>query len=315
MMETTEKIRELAAQLLRDKKVEAVLGFREGSLPMTTRPFVARTPEKARMLVWNSHCRLNLANYTSRLKGRIAVTAKGCDSRSLAVSITEGRIRREDLYVIGIPCQGMLDPAKAEASAGSETVETVEVKEVVRIRTRLETVTVPRAEILRDNCLSCTRKNPVIADTTLGSPVDEAPILASYPGVNALEALDPASRDRRFNELLSGCIRCYACRNACFLCYCPRCFVDESDPQWLGKGTGITDIRSFHILRAFHMAGRCTDCGACETACPMGIKLRLLTLKLEKDCLENFQWEPGLSTTTRPALDVFDPRDPEPFIL
>jgi hypothetical protein len=46
----------------------------------------------------------------------------------------------------------------------------------------------------------------------------------------------------------------------------------------------------------------------------VGINMRLLTKKLNKDCLELYGWEAGLSTETRPALDDYQPNDPENFI-
>ena len=39
----------------------------------------------------------------------------------------------------------------------------------------------------------------------------------------------------------------------------------------------------FHIIRAFHVAGRCTDCGECSRVCPQGIPLHLLNRKFIKD--------------------------------
>ena len=74
------------------------------------------------------------------------------------------------------------------------------------------------------------------------------------------------------------------------------------------------EYRDSYWVRAYHCAGRCTDCGACERACPMGIKVRLLTKKLEKDCLELFDWEAGLSLEVRPPLDTYKPDDPDKFI-
>jgi formate dehydrogenase subunit beta len=132
--------------------------------------------------------------------------------------------------------------------------------------------------------------------------------------VKAVEAMTAEEKWNFFEELLSPCIRCYACRNACPLCYCPTCFVDEAKPQWVGKSQDMTDIRTFHFLRAYHCAGRCTDCGACERVCPMGINIRTLTKKLNKDCLELFGWEAGLAVDSRPALDVYNTNDPEEFI-
>ena len=70
----------------------------------------------------------------------------------------------------------------------------------------------------------------------------------------------------------------------------------------------------FHILRAFHCAGRCTDCGACERVCPMDIPMRQFTKKLNKDALELFSWEAGLSLDKRPALDVYRVDDYNDFI-
>ena len=70
--------------------------------------------------------------------------------------------------------------------------------------------------------------------------------------------------------------------------------MDESKPQWVGKSLDNTDLRTFHFLRAFHLAGRCTDCGACERACPVGIKVRQFTKKLEKDVWERYQFEAGV---------------------
>jgi hypothetical protein len=42
--------------------------------------------------------------------------------------------------------------------------------------------------------------------------------------------------------------------------------------------------------------------------------MRLLTKKLNKDCLDLYGWEAGLSLESRPALDVYQPNDPEAFI-
>jgi ferredoxin len=39
----------------------------------------------------------------------------------------------------------------------------------------------------------------------------------------------------------------------------------------------------FHIIRAYHVAGRCTDCGECSRVCPEHIPLHLLNRKFIKD--------------------------------
>jgi formate dehydrogenase subunit beta len=81
-----------------------------------------------------------------------------------------------------------------------------------------------------------------------------------------------------------------------------------------GQEPGRVGRAHLSFLRAYHCAGRCTDCGACERACPVGINMRTLTKKLKKDCLEEYGWEAGLSLDSRPALDSYNPNDPDEFI-
>jgi formate dehydrogenase subunit beta len=90
--------------------------------------------------------------------------------------------------------------------------------------------------------------------------------------------------------------------------------VDETMPQWVGKSQDRTDTLTYHILRAFHCAGRCTDCGACESACPVGIKVRQFTRLLEKDVKELYEYEAGMSLDKTPPLVVYRPDDPQDFI-
>jgi hypothetical protein len=55
-----EKIREVAERLLTDCKVDAVLGFRKGTIPMMNEPYFARTAGDVQNLVWDSNCGINL---------------------------------------------------------------------------------------------------------------------------------------------------------------------------------------------------------------------------------------------------------------
>ncbi|MFY9942056.1 MAG: 4Fe-4S dicluster domain-containing protein [Desulfobacterales bacterium] len=309
-----EKIREIAARLLTEKTVEMVIGFRKGTVPMMNEPFFVKNPLEAATLVWDSNCGINLANYLTDRKEKIAVLAKGCDSRNIVTHIIENKIKREQLYIIGVPCQGMIDRHRINDLVEGEILKVVEAEDRVVVSGRGFEETFAKADVLQANCRLCIHRNPVIYDELAAEPVAEQQDVDRYVEERRIEAMDVQERWAHFDELLASCIRCYACRNACPLCYCPTCFVDESRPQWVGKSIDPVDTRTFHFLRAYHCAGRCTDCGACERACPVGINMRVFTKKLEKDCLELYGWEAGMSLDQRPPLDTYKVDDPEIFI-
>ena len=314
MVQYTEKIREIAKRLLKECKVDMVIGFRKGTVPMMNEPHFARSSEEVDQLVWDGNCGINLVNYLTDRKEKIAVLAKGCDSRNIVTHILENKIKREQLTIIGIPCLGMIDKRKIAAAVDGEVLEVVEENGSVRVDASGGKTTFEKAEVLQENCAICIHRNPVVHDEMVAEPVKEQTDVDRYADVEKIEKMTADEKWAYFDDLLKACIRCYACKNACPLCYCPTCFVDESKPQWLGKSQDPLDIRTFHFLRAYHCAGRCTDCGACQRACPVGINMRVLTKKLEKDCKDLFDWEAGMSLDTRPPLDFYRPNDPEGFI-
>ena len=311
----TEKIREIAGRLLKDCQVETVIGFRKGSMPMMNEPCFVSRADAVDQLVWDGNCGINLTNYlTNRTESKIGIVAKGCDSRNIVTHIIENKIKREQLIIIGVPCTGMIDKRRIKNLAPGEVLSVEETDDGVVVKGDGFETTHPRQEVLQANCAVCRHRNPVIYDEMVADPVPEQSDVDRYADVRAIEALSKQEKWDYFEQLLAPCLRCYACRNACPLCYCPTCFVDEAMPQWVGKSQNPVDVRTFHFLRAYHCAGRCTDCGSCERACPVGINMRLFTKKLEKDAYEMWGWEAGLSLDQRPPLDTYRPDDPEPFI-
>ena len=315
MNQYTEKIQEISKRILSEGKVDVVFGFKKGSLGYMSEPHMVKKAEDAKSLIFDCNCRMNLVNYVTDRKDKIGIVVKGCDSRNLVTHIVENKIKREQLYIIGVPCTGLADKQELLKAADGE-IDTVEDDgETITIKGEGFEKKIKKSEILQSNCKTCIKRNPVIYDELVGEEVPELEIENRFADVEKVEAMSSDERWNFFDELLSECTRCYACRNACPLCYCPTCFVDESKPQWVGKGTDPIDVKTYHFLRAFHDAGRCTDCGACEAACPMDIKMRYFTRKTIKDCVENYGSEAGMEENQRPALDQYKINDPQEFIM
>ena len=307
MQQLTDEIREVARKLLREKKVEVVIGFERGSLPLRRRPCFVRKEEDADRLVWDGWCDSTLATYLPKRKERAAIVAKGCDSRAVVELIKEKQVQRDRVVIIGVPCRGMIDRARAEASGVSGRIRKGEggagFEEALR-----------REGVLLDCCKTCPHPNPVLHDALVG---ELSPEKAQDPfaDIEAFNALKPEERWAYMNREVEKCIRCYACRNACPLCYCPECFVDASLPQWIGKSVDASDTMIFHLMRAYHLAGRCVACGACERACPVGVDIGKLNRMLLKEVKDLFGYEAGLGLDEKSPLATFRPDDPESFIL
>jgi len=315
MIEYAAVIRETARKLLQDGTVDVFIAYKKGSVPMTNEPVLISDADKAEILYWDSTCGMNLCNYLTKRTDKIGIIANGCNSRNIVTHITENQIRRDQLYIVGIPCTGIIDHRAVQRAVGQKDIlDMQEAAEKFTVRGEGFEETFDKKDFLRSNCTVCTHRNPVIYDEMAADPVTEQDGTDAYVDVKRIEGLEPEKKWGFFTRMIERCIRCYGCRNACPLCYCPTCFVDESQPQWVGKSIDPVDTMTFHILRAYHCAGRCTDCGACEGVCPVGIPMRQFTKKLNKDALELFSWEAGLDPDRRPPLDLYRPDDYNDFI-
>ncbi|HNW57117.1 MAG TPA: hypothetical protein PLR88_01480 [Bacteroidales bacterium] len=128
-----------------------------------------------------------------------------------------------------------------------------------------------------------------------------------------LEKMTPSERWNFWIEELSPCIKCYACRAACPMCYCSRCTVDFNRPQWIPVQSTELGNLEWHFMRAMHLTGRCIDCDACANACPLALPINLLTKKMIVDAKANFgTYQPSLKGEN--VLSTFKPDDKENFI-
>jgi ferredoxin len=323
MSELETKLRETARQLLADEQVDVIIGYAPGTLPLRTRPCFVYDPEQVDQLVWNTSCENTLSTYLQNMDEKVGIVAKGCDARAIVTKIVEHQVERENVVILGVPCQGVIDRRRIEAQLGGREILEAEFTGghlVVRGAGFEETLDLQEA--LCEDCVVCRHKNPTECDILIGEEDGSAAESAALapreqdgrPTLDEFETWSAAQRWDYFAQEFSRCIRCYACREACPVCYCTECFVDQSQPNWFGKSDQLSDVMAFHLVRLYHVAGRCMDCGACERACSMHIDLRTLGRKLEKDVRELFSFEPGMDVEGAPLLGSFRADDPQDFI-
>jgi len=301
-----------AKELLADGTVQKVVGWQKGLFEDDITPAVFTSAEELdKGFVFNKYCAANLSKYlikitreieikksTTRMNNtmakqrdpnaqdapipqeRVLVFLKPNDTYSYTELLKENRITRGDVYAIGVPCQDTLE--------GGEP------------------------------CDNCKNKKPVSCDELIGIE-EEVPQFDSsrFKLVSELEAMNENERYDFWQKEFSRCIRCNACRNVCPACTCEKCVFDNNALYTSQKVAETSFEESlFHIIRAWHVAGRCTDCGECSRVCPQNIPLHLLNRKFIKDINEIYgPYQAGSDLETRPPMLTYTEGDPEASIV
>jgi coenzyme F420-reducing hydrogenase delta subunit/ferredoxin len=138
---------------------------------------------------------------------------------------------------------------------------------------------------------------------------------ATWKALDELMAKPPAERWAMWREHSAKCIKCYACRGSCPMCGCEQCFADKNQPQWFPTAADGPGNLSWHLMRAFHLAGRCVGCGSCASACPEGIPLDILNAAMARSAWTHFSHRAGASPAGAPLQSDYLPNDKEDFIL
>ncbi len=318
MNETEQKLRSSARDLLEQGKVDTIIGYEAGSLKFTTTPLITGDKEDTDRLVINPFIVNNLSVFLGEIVGKAGIVARGCDSRSIVSLIQDKQLARENVFIIGVPCHGIIDLDKVEKLTGRDRDELDDIalsgdKAIITVDGNKKEY--PAKDILRDDCLSCDQPVPKEYDILLdevGQAVCDKELSRSL--VKKLEDLPPAERWEFWKDQFDRCIRCYACRQVCPACFCKRCFVEETEPAWISPLPKWQDNLIFQATRMIHVAGRCTDCGACESACPVNIPLRGLSKKMEEIVEELFQYRAGTDKDAPPLMAAYESQEAEDLI-
>ena len=317
---TREQLIEKASALLENGTVSAVLGWKRGEFDYDISPAVFKsTEELEKEFVFNDFCGANFSKYlvskTAKIEGKVLVFLKPCDTYSFNHLLTEHRFDREKVYAVGIPCEGMADISKVKAICGDGILAIGANGDKMAVTTLYndEPTLITLSDVLAERCLNCKSKKHVAYDELLGEDGD---VLESnrFDEVARLEAMTPDERFAFWQNELSRCIRCNACRDACPACTCEKCVFDNPQSGVENKSPANSfEEKLFHIIRAYHVAGRCTDCGECSRVCPQNIPLHLLNRKFIKDMNEFYgDYQAGAEVGMRAPLVNYTTEDIEP---
>ncbi len=278
-----ENLKTEAKKLLESGKVNLVLAYGKGYDERHPSPYVAKHVSDVDDIVFNEYCTANLARYMVRYpRGtKMAIAVKAADSRAVVQLIQEDKVKREDLVILGIPVVGMKNHRTGEGI---------------------------------DSQTTCGLSNPVLYDILLSEEVHGQAVVSPYDVLAKFEAMNREERWAFWKKELSRCIRCYACRKACPMCYCDPCFIDQNKPKWGDKSPDFGGNLMYHLTRFHHLAGRCVDCGECSRACPLDIPLYVFHKKVAKECEEMFGQAAGMNIEDKPVLVQFRDNDSDKIL-
>jgi coenzyme F420-reducing hydrogenase delta subunit/ferredoxin len=284
---------EVAGALLREGRADVVLGYTASTLPGRMMPAMITRAEHVSALAFNERCHHNLATYLAGHQGKtgkVAVVVKACDARAVASLLQETKVRREDVTLIGMSC------------AGSWTDGSLAPK-----------------------CYACDGEVAAICDFTVTADgakpgaVKSGARRAVAPDprdaqIAYLESLTPARRWAFWQSQFAECLRCYACRAVCPLCYCGTCIAEQHRPQWIPTSIDARGNTAWNTIRAHHLAGRCIGCDECARVCPARIRLDLINRRVAQEVEARFGYRAGESVDAAPPLAAFRADDAQEFI-
>ena len=319
MKEVQLKALERAKALLESGEVARVVGWKKGDFCFDPSPATFESVEELNDFVYDWFCGANLSKYLiaiSKKEGKTAVFLKPCDTYSFNQLVKEHRINREKIHVIAIECMAKLDIEKIKAQGATAVTGVEVVDKEVKVATAYGEETYYKPDVVLTKCATCNKTHQVKDEEIILHERPERDV-NRFEEVEKLEAMTVEERFAFWKAQLSKCIRCNACRNVCPACSCLKCVFDNPQSGISAKANDSEfEEKLFHIIRAFHVSGRCTDCGECSRVCPQNIPLHLLNRKFIKD-IDGFygEYQAGETSEGKTPLTSYTEADEDPSVV
>ena len=294
MMSMTDKMQGCVKRLFDNNEIKLLIGFEKGFEKFSRIPAFAENYDETKTMIIDEFETPLLGKYLIReleevaagavgKSERVGILTRGCDYLSIRRLIVDNIVLRENLVIIAIPCNGLIDPKRANELLGEEAQEITVDEKIVVVKGKTKIREIGKLEIILDRCKKCIMSKVEESDFMLEDNMDDMKEVKDYSDVEEIEKLTTKERYEFWRRQFDRCIRCFACRDACTACNCRKCIFDITEPEMLEKTVATAEQFMFHFVRAFHVAGRCTTCGECERVCPVDIPLGLLNRKFKKD--------------------------------
>ena len=289
---------------------------------------------------------------SGQVKGRIGAVLKPCELRAVVELVKFLQINLENVVTIGIDCLGTYEVRDfAELAQNGGVSQSLLIQNL-----RDGELQPAEGYSLRRSCQICENPVAVNADISLGllgcdlsreieltvgerfreELAERMSLELADKGVagrpKVVEKLTARRRKKRaavlkqvrssadgldkLMQVLSTCIRCHNCMNACPICYCKECvfksnvFEHSSDQflSWAERKGALrlpTDTLLFHLTRMSHMATSCTSCGLCTSACPSHLPVADLFGLIGGELQQMFAYGAGRDPEEQPPVSVF----------
>jgi len=321
----SERLREICGGLLSSGAVDFIVAWTEGEdRPRAREALIDKSrPDLLQKIVWSPFCTTSTITFLKKNKAALAgkkvgVVVKDCDFQALNVLLQEYFMKRENLVIIGVRCDGLAEADLFPRPKGADVPITSDAAGVGVGHTSIRW-----EDSAFTTCLTCSYED-MKPDHVVGE-YGRKKGKPEWTHLSRLKGLSSGERREHYADIFEACIRCYACREVCPVCACVECAIDPGEraitprtspgdkanaPVWASRERHISENAVYLTTRAMHMAGRCIRCGWCERACPVGLPLMEI-LDLSNDAVRTvYGFESGKDPKAVPFLVSYSESDP-----